>query len=229
MEHEEAKLAAEFPVVAFFRLFQADEVLLQLLPRLEGHAVHALHLFPLLIAAPIRPRNAGEPEAVRIDLIRLIHMRPAAKIREIPGLIHADFSHAAADKVRIAKIRDGRGSAGLEVAKQFDFEVLQHRSKHVAGSVDRHLRALEAKVLLHFVTHPFFNGLQIVGRERPVEVNIVEEAVFDHRSDAELRFRKQFLNARGHDVRQRMTFRFEFFVFHKKSVRVSILRSCCLM
>src|SRR5207245_11118367 len=68
-------------------------------------------------------------------------------------------------------------------------------------------------ILFYLLAHAPLDLLQILGRQRPAEINVIVETVLDDRTDAELRFRKHFLNAGRHDVRQRVTFGVEFFVF----------------
>jgi hypothetical protein len=113
-------------------------------------------------------------------------MRCAAEIGEIPGLVHCDFIHTGADKVRIAKVRDSRGAARFEIVKQFDLEGLLHFPEHLSRAVQRHIRPFEAKVLLYFVAHPLFDRLQVFRGERAAQVDVVKKTVFNDRPNAEL-------------------------------------------
>src|SRR5262249_48279325 len=74
-------------------------------------------------------------------------------------------------------------------------------------------RAFETKVLLHFFAHPFLDGLQVLGRKGSIQVDVIEKAVFDYGTYAELSLREHFLNACGHDMGQRVAFNTERFVF----------------
>src|SRR6266516_5077982 len=91
-------------------------------------------------------------------------------------------------------------------------------------------RRMREKILFYLLAHAPLDLLQVLGRQRAAEINVVVETVLDDRTDAELRFRKHFLNAGSHDVRQRVTFRVEFFVFrHWNSLTMIEKRSSTLL
>ena len=113
----------------------------------------------------------------------------------------------------------------FQVSEKLDLEILGHLAEDLDGFVQRHIRTLEAEVLFDLVPHALLDGLKIFGCQRPGQVDVIKKAVFDDRPDTELRLGKHFLNTRGHNVGQRVTLRIEFFVFHKNSLRVSMLRS----
>ena len=50
------------------------------------------------------------------------------------------------------------------------------------------------------LAHPRLDGREVVGRQRPRQLEVVVEAVVDDRTDAELRAREQVQHGLGHDV-----------------------------
>ena len=134
--------------------------------RIECHAVHALHLFARLIAAPVRARHARQLETVRIDLpVCSSTCGPAAQIGERPGLVDADLSDAFANEVRVVEFGHRRCSAGLQIAQQLHFEVLMHAAEHRDGLVRRNLRSLERQSLSHLLPHRLLDLGKILRRQ----------------------------------------------------------------
>ena len=76
----------------------------------------------------------------------------------------------------------------------------QLRARVVVG--DR--PAGEALVVLDDLAHPGLDRLEVLGRERGLDVEVVVEAVLDRRPDAELRVGEQVLDRLGHHVRRRV-------------------------
>ncbi len=61
-------------------------------------------------------------------------------------------------------------------------------------------RALERLVLGDDLAHPLLDRLEVFGRERAADLEVVVEAVLDRGTDAELRQREQVLDRLGHHV-----------------------------
>src|SRR6185312_546327 len=78
---EEPKLAAEHAVVAFLRLFETMQILVELFFGEPGGAVDALQLFVLFIALPIRAGDRKQFEC--LDPGRIGQVRPTAEVDEI--------------------------------------------------------------------------------------------------------------------------------------------------
>src|SRR6266508_1474772 len=75
----------EPPVVAALRLLEPMQILLEILGVVEGGAVHARQLRLGLVAAPVRA--CEREELHRLDRLRVLKMRSAAEIDEIPLLV----------------------------------------------------------------------------------------------------------------------------------------------
>src|SRR4029453_11054365 len=87
-----------------------------------------------------------------------------------------------------------------------------------------HFQTFETEVLLHFLPHALLDGLQILGCEGSIQIDVIEKTVFNYWAYAELGFWEHFQNACGHDMCQRVTFGIEGFVFrHSRIPWVSIL------
>src|SRR5439155_18749755 len=72
------------------------------------------------------------------------------------------------------------------------------------GLSSRDLFPLEWIVCLHNLHHLFFDNLQILRTEGPANVEIVVEAVFDRRAEADLRLREQLAHGGRQRMRRRM-------------------------
>src|SRR5262245_18222195 len=75
LDAEKIEFLSKFAVVAFLGYFESNKVILELLLRIECNSVHPLHLFSLLITAPISPRHTGQAETIRINRTSLMHVR----------------------------------------------------------------------------------------------------------------------------------------------------------
>ena len=65
-------------------------------------------------------------------------------------------------------------------------------------------RRVDLEVRRGDLLHLRFDLLEILGRERPLEREVVVEAVLDHRADGHLRLRVDSLHGHGEQVRGRM-------------------------
>ena len=72
-----------------------------------------------------------------------------------------------------------------------------------ALSLDQSSRVISSPDLEQLV-HLLLDALQVLGRERRLNFEVVVETVLDGRSDGELRSRKQLLDGMGHHVRRRV-------------------------
>jgi hypothetical protein len=71
----------------------------------------------------------------------------------------------------------------------------------LAGRLVGHHTAREPLPALLDLLHLLLDGLEILGRERPLDVEVVVEAVLDRRADAQLGLGEQLLHGLRHDVR----------------------------
>ena len=178
----EIEFGAEFAVVAFRRFFEKDEVVVEFLLRRKGGPVDALQHRVVLVAPPVRARDAHQLD--RADLARRFGVTAAAEIGKV------------ADRVERDRLALGN------VARQFDFE------RVVAVAFER-FTAFDAPaghlvVLFDDLVHALLELGQIVGRERLRAREIVVEPVLDRGSDRGFRLRKEILHRIGKNVRRSM-------------------------
>src|SRR6185295_393042 len=67
---EQIQILPEPPVIPFFGLLDAREILRKFLLRIECHSIHPLHLLARLIAAPVGARYAGQLKTAGLNLTR---------------------------------------------------------------------------------------------------------------------------------------------------------------
>ena len=96
VEGEDLQLFAQLLVVALLRLLEELHVVVELALRHPGGAVDASQLRLLLVAAPVRARDAKQFE--RLELFGGPHMRTSAEVEKVAGAIQADL--VAFDLVR---------------------------------------------------------------------------------------------------------------------------------
>src|SRR5471032_2066254 len=185
LEVEEVELLAQFAVVALFRLFQLEQVLLLIFLLGPGGAVDALQHFVLAVAAPV---GAGQfHQLEHFQLAGRWHVRAAAQVGEAAFRVQG---HILVGRNRF----DDFGLVGFA----YRFEI---GDRFVA----RQDLARDRLVLLGQLGHFLFDGDQVVGRERTLVGEVIVKAVFDHRTDGHLRVGEQLLDGVGQQVGRRVT------------------------
>ncbi len=188
-EAEEVELGPELAVVAPLGLLQLVQVGGQRLLGLPGRPVNALELGALLVAAPV---GAGHPHQLEVaQPAGRGHVRPAAQVDEGVGVaVGADHRAGGVDLVGPGP--DGLNDLLLEGLVGEDLEPL----------LQRVLVADEGLVLLHDRPHLGVDAVQVVVAEvGPVrQLEVVVEAVLDHRPDGVLGARPQPADGLGQDV-----------------------------
>ena len=185
LQVEKVELPAELAVVALLRFLDPMQVGVEIfLPGPRG-AVDSLQHFVARIAAPVRAGQLHQLEDLEPAGRR--HVRTAAQVDELAFGVERNrlVGRDRRDDLRLVVLADR-----LEIA---------HRL------VARHQRAGDRLVLLRELDHLVFDRLEIFGRERPLEREVVVEAVLDHRSDRHLRIGEQFLDRVGEQMRGRVT------------------------
>ncbi len=120
-------------------------------------------------------------------------MRPAAQIDPIPLSIEFD----------LLALGDG--------VDQFDLESLALFAEELLCGITFHDRLRERLVAPDDLAHLLLDGRKVLGRKRLVAVEIVEEAVLDHRTDGDLRAGKKLLHGLGQNMRAVMADEIERF------------------
>jgi hypothetical protein len=99
---EEVELGAEAAMVALSRELEPLEVGVEILLRVEGGAVDAGQLRVGGVAAPVR---AGEPgELERLDRLRVLQVRAAAEVGEVPLRVEGDVSLGRVDQLELVRV-----------------------------------------------------------------------------------------------------------------------------
>ncbi len=187
-------------MVPLLRLLAPPQVAVELLLRLPHRAVDPLERRAGLVAAPVGARHREQLE--RPDLPGGGHVRSLAQVDERPVLV---------DRRR----RHGRPVAlGLrgQVVEDLDLVGLVALGEERPPLLRRQLAAHERVVGLDRLRHALLDRREVLGRERPWQVEVVVEAVLDRRPDAELRAREQVEHRLGHHVRRGMAHRVELAV-----------------
>jgi hypothetical protein len=178
---EELELGAHAAVIAAARLLDPREVEVELLLRGERGAVDALQHRLALVAAPIR---AGRFEQLhRADLARVLDVGPAAQVHE----------------VAVAEDRDGL--AGRNVLEARELERLAETGEDSASVLAAHDLALERRALRQDLAHLRLDALEVLGRERSLDLEVVLELVaVVLAADVDLDAREEALHRVGHQV-----------------------------
>ena len=198
-EGEQVQLGAELAVVALLGLLEELQVRLQLVLGRPGGAVDALELRVLLAAAPVGGRRAHQLE--RRDVPGGGQVRAAAQVlpAQLAGLgveVVVDGQLAARRPRRPRRRRRPR-------------QPLRPISSSLYGSSASSSRASSSVTTrrenrwpcLIDLLHLLLDGLEVLGGERLLDVEVVVEAVLDRRADAELGLGEELLHGLGHDVR----------------------------
>src|SRR5947209_5687960 len=157
-QDKELEFAPEFAMIALQRLFQAPQMLVQLLLREPGRPINALQHRATLITTPVRSRHTHEFEGT--NLARIFYMWTTTQVQEVALLIDADFL--------IGQILNDLDLVDLTLIA----EVLQCL---LAGPAV----AQEWILFLNNAFHTPLNLRQIIGCERTGQIEIIVETIFD--------------------------------------------------
>ena len=114
------------------------------------------------------------------------HVRTAAEVEPVALAVQADL---------LAR-RDGGDDLGLVVLAQL--------AEGLDRLVARHHPALDRQICRRELLHPRLELLEVLGREGPLEGEVVVEAVLDHRADRDLRIGVDRLDRLREQVRGRV-------------------------
>ena len=181
LQMEQALGLADAAVVALLGFLDALDEGLELLGIGPGGAVDALELLVLGVAAPVGARDPGELE--RLEEARVRHVRAAAHVHVFLMVVQAhlgDLGPHVLDQAQLVVL-----AAGPE--RLDDLRARRHLFDDVVFGVDQ-------------LGHARLDRGHVLGRERPLGVDVVVEAVLDHRPDDHLRVRVQLLDRVAHEV-----------------------------
>src|SRR5438477_8627472 len=168
LDREEIPLPADDAVIALTRLFEPRDVPLEVLLGEPRSAVNALQHLAALIAAPIRA--GGVQQLEMLDLAGAGNVRAAAQVHERAVRVHRD------DLIL------------LEVIDSLELEWIVLEAPLRLFST--HLFTRERIIGFHNLAHLPFDRRDILGRERPTDIEVVIKTVFDRRAEADLRLRE---------------------------------------
>ena len=192
VEGEQVELLAEHAVIALARLLEQAQVLLERGLVEERGAVDAHQLLARGVGAPVRARDAGQLHVLEPAGVR--HVRPAAQIHEVAVAVEGEPLAARADVVDELELELVVTAVDRAVA----------REDLVALGI-AHLAAQEGRGLGGDARHLRLDAREVVRRELPLRhVDVVVEAVLDHRPDGQLGAREEPQDRVGHQVRGRV-------------------------
>ena len=177
---KQVEFAAQFAVVALLGFFEHGEVLLQLVLAGPGGAVDALQHLIVAVAAPIGARHFHQLEV--LELTGAGHVRPTTQIFKTTLAVQRHVFTA--------------GNAGDD----FGLVFFTHAHEMGHSFIARQHAAHHGFVFGGKLTHLFFNGDQIFGREGTFVRKIVIEAVLDHRANRDLGVGVQLFDGVGQQV-----------------------------
>ena len=160
MEEKQVELLAEHAVIAALGLLDAKEIRVELVLLEPRRPIDPLQHLTALVAAPVR--TGGVQQLEMLELPRIRHVRATAEVHERAIAIHTD------DLV-VAKLGES-----LELERIVGENALRFGACH--------LLALEGKLLGDDLAHLLLEGLEVVGSERLLDLEIVIEAVVDRRA-----------------------------------------------
>lgn len=195
---EEVQLVAELAVVALLGLDQEVQVRLQLVLGRPGGAVDALQHRVLLAAAPVGGRVAHQLE--RRDVAGARQVRAAAEVA--PAQVAGLGVHVVVDgQLGAAHLDVGAVLGGGGALEADQLQLVRLGGQFLAGGVVGDHPAGELLPPLDDLLHLLLDGLEVIGVERLLDVEVVVEAVLDRRADAELGLGEELLHGLRHHVR----------------------------
>ena len=131
----------------------------------------------------------------------------------------------AAEVEPIALLVDVQVLAGRNRVDQFALEGLALLLEKVERLIARPDFLHNRPVARNYLAHLLLDDRQVFDRERRLAIEIVIEAVLDHRADGDLRARKKLLHRLGQHMRGVMTNKFQrarIFAIYELDLRVAV-------
>ena len=180
LNRKQVELLADVAMVALARFLEPRDVLIEILLAEPRRPVDALqHLTPL-VAAPIRTRGMQQLEV--LDLPGARHMRAAAQVDERAVGVNRD-------DLALFQIVDA-----FELQRIVREALLRFRAIHLFA----HERVVGLRDLGHFL----LDRAEILGCERPADVKVIVESIFDRRAEPDLGLGKELPHRGRQDVRR---------------------------
>ena len=179
-------------MVALLGFLKILEVLVEVLLTEERSAIDALQLRVLFVAQPV---GAGDAEHFeRLDASGRRDVRAAAEVGELAGLVDGNLL-----------VRRG------ELLDEVTLHEVAFRLEALQAFLAWQKLARVGEVLLHQLLHLLLDGFQVLGRERLLAVEVIEESGLGCRAVAQLGLGEEFEHGGGHQVRRRVAINFQRF------------------
>ena len=179
---EEVEVHSQAAVVPPLRFLEPLDVRVEVGLREEGRAVDPRQLRVVLVAAPVRAREAGELD--RLDRLRVLQVRAAAEVGEIALRVERDVALGRVDEL--------------------DLVVLALLREQLLRVLRGDLLAFPGAALLQLSPDLGLDLLERVLADRLRELEVVVEAVLDRRADGDLRPGVEPPDGLGQEVRGRV-------------------------
>ncbi|MNZ98000.1 hypothetical protein D3C78_1172690 [compost metagenome] len=177
---EQVQALADLAVIALLRLFQAVQVILEVLLAAPAGTVDALQHLVLRVATPVGAGHLHQLEG--LQLAGRGHVRPTAQVDEVTLPVEGQLL-----------ITGNR-------LDDLDLVLLTQPVEEGHRLIARHQRATDLMVGLGQLVHLRLDLLEILTGEGTLAVEVVIEAVVDDRADGDLGTGEQLLHGHGHQV-----------------------------
>ena len=198
-EGKQVQLVAQAAVVALFGFLEHGHVLVKLVLGLPGGAVDALQTRVVLVATPVR--RGGTSERKCGNVLGGGHVRATAQVMPL-HLVGTRIDVVVVGQLTRAHL--GRlVRVWVNTALVLDQLELVRLVLEILGCLLRRRVDAADKLLTLFddLLHPLFQRLQILGRERLCDIEVVVKTVVNGWADAQLRAWKFRLDSLGEYVR----------------------------
>ena len=183
-EHKQIHLLADLAVVAFLRLLQHHQVLIQHLLLREGDTIKTNQLLTLLVATPVSTCYAQ-------DLHRL-QVRGVGQVR-------------ATTQIGERTLRIGSDRTISQLTDQLSFIFFSAVAKHLQSILLRDALTLDLLLLGHQLLHLRLDCGEVALLDHGLtRIYIIVKTILDSRTDTELNARIQLLQRLSHQVCARM-------------------------
>ena len=204
-------------MIAFLRLLEHREVVIELLFRFKRGAVNTLEMRVTFVAFVVGARHVRQLESANIS--RAHDVRPRTKIDEVAIAIERDFF--------VGRNVLEMSIFNLLVSGRSPSPASRPFSPSCQSFVARNFNPLERMVRLDLLLHLRLDFLEIVRRDAVRKFDVVIKTIFDRRPGSELRFRPDLQNRRSKDVGSRMTqtFQVRHLLAFSKVLRSSFIKA----
>ncbi len=182
LQVEQIQLLRQFTVVALLSLFKTLEIRFHFFFVVPRSTVDTLQLSVLRISTPVGARHTLQLEDTHNTSIR--YVRTTTHICVFFMVIQAN---------RLFTFFD-------QIVDQLNFVVFTTINKHAACVFDRRHLLDDFVILLDQLFNTLLDGFEVFGCKWTLVINIVIEAVFDHRANGHLSRWVQLLNGMTNEV-----------------------------